>query len=182
MQKTSFLLIFLLAFAFTINAQNKYIGVKRCGMCHKKADQGEQLKIWEGSAHSKAFQTLQTKEADKIAADKGLKTKAAESPECLRCHVTGHGEDASLFDSKFNMEDGIQCESCHGAGSNYKSSKTMKDHAKAVAAGLTEYKTEADIEKQCKTCHNSESPTFKEKEFDFKAMWDKIKHPVPKKG
>jgi len=182
-QKFSYLLILLFAFAFTINAQNKYVGAKRCGMCHKKASQGEQLKIWEGSAHAKAFKTLQTKEADKIAADKGLKTKAAESPECLKCHVTGYGEDASLFESKFSMEDGVQCETCHGPGSKYKSMKTMKDHAKAVAAGLTEYKNDAAIEKKCKTCHNSESPTFDEKKgFDFKTMWSKIKHPIPAEG
>jgi hypothetical protein len=179
-QKTSYLIIFLLAFAFTLNAQNKYVGVKTCGMCHKKANQGEQLKIWEGSAHAKAFKTLQSAEADKIAAEKGLKTKAAESPKCLKCHVTGYGEDASLFDKKFSMEDGVQCEACHGPGSKYKSSKTMKDQAKAVAAGLIVFADDAAIKTKCETCHNDKSPTFKE--FDFKKMWDKIKHPVPKKG
>ena len=44
-----------------------------CGMCHKKADQGEQLKIWEESAHANAFKTFKSEEADKIAAEKGYK-------------------------------------------------------------------------------------------------------------
>ena len=56
----------------------------------------------------------------------------------------------------------------------------MEDHAKSVAAGMTEYANEAAIENQCKTCHNDESPTFKE--FNFKEMWAKIAHPVPAKG
>ena len=165
---------------FSISAQNQYVGVKSCGMCHKKAGQGEQLKIWKNSPHAKAFKTLQTPKADKIAAEKGFKTKAAATPECLKCHVTGYGEDTKMFKKKFNVEDGVQCESCHGAGSKYKSKKIMKDHAKSIANGLIEYKDEASIEKQCRTCHNEESPTFKE--FDFKKRWEKIKHPVPKKG
>jgi mono/diheme cytochrome c family protein len=144
-------------------------------MCHKKADQGEQLKIWEESAHSKAFETLKSEEATKIAGG-----KAYEKAECLSCHTTGHGSDAALFGSKFKVEDGVQCEACHGAGSEYKSKKIMEDHAKSVAAGMTEYADEAAIEAQCITCHNKKSPTFKG--FKFKEMWAKIAHPVPSKG
>jgi excinuclease UvrABC ATPase subunit len=167
--------IIFIAFSLTINAQNQFVGVKTCGMCHKKADQGEQLKIWEGSAHAKAFETLKSEEATKIAGG-----KAYEKAECLSCHVTGHDVDAALLGSKFNMEDGVQCETCHGAGSEYKSKKTMEDHAKSVAAGMKDYKDEAAIEAQCITCHNDKSPTHKE--FNFKKMWAKIAHPVPSKG
>lgn len=168
-------LAILIALSFTIVAQNKYVGAKSCGMCHKKAKDGEQFKIWKNSKHAKAYETLKTPEADKIAGG-----KAIENDECLSCHVTGHGEAAKLFKKKFKVEDGVQCESCHGAGSKYKSKKTMKDHAKAVAAGLTDFKDEATIEKLCRTCHNEKSPSFKG--FDFKKMWAKIKHPIPKKG
>jgi cytochrome c5 len=54
----------------------------------------------------------------------------------------------------------------------------MKDKAKAIASGLTEFKDDATIEKHCRTCHNEKSPT--KVEFNFKEMWGKIKHPVPK--
>ena len=171
-------LLLFVAFAFSINAQNKFVGVKTCGMCHKKAEKGDQLKIWEASSHAKAFKTLQSAEADKIAAEKGFKTKAAETAECLECHVSGHGVDASLLDAKFNMEDGVQCETCHGAGSEYKSMKTMKDKAAAVAAGMKEFKDEAAIQALCVTCHNEKSPTHKK--FDFATMWPKVKHNAPK--
>jgi len=176
----STLFIMLITLAFTVNAQAEFIGTKSCSMCHKKADQGEQLKIWEESAHAGAYKTLQTEAADKIAAEKGFKTKAVETEACLKCHATAYNADASLLGKNFKVEDGVQCETCHGAGSEYKSKKTMEDHAKSVAAGMTEYKDEAAIEAQCKTCHNSESPTFKA--FDFKEQWGKIAHPVPAKG
>ena len=178
----NFLSVFVIfiAFSLTINAQAQFIGAKSCGMCHKKADQGEQLKIWEESGHANAYKTLQSEEADKIAAKLGHETKAVETEACLKCHATGYNADASLLGKKFSVEDGVQCETCHGAGSEYKSKKTMEDHAKSVAAGMTEYADEAAIEAQCKTCHNEDSPTYKA--FDFKEKWPKIAHPVPSKG
>lgn len=174
------LVIIFVVFAFSTNAQNKFVGATTCGMCHKKATQGEQLKIWQGSSHANAFKTLQTEKADKIAAEKGFKTKAAETKECLVCHATAFDVDVSKLGKKFKIEDGVQCETCHGAGSKYKSKKTMQDHAKSVAAGMTEYKDDAAIKAQCETCHNDKSPTFKK--FDFEKQWEKIKHPVPAKG
>ena len=155
------------------------IGVKKCGMCHKKEASGNQLKIWKEGKHAKAYETLKTAEADKIATEKGFKTKAVETPECLTCHTTGHDLDAAMLGKKFKIEEGIQCETCHGAGSGYKSKKTMKDHAKSVANGMVEYKDEAAIKAQCLTCHNEKSPTYKD--FDFAKRWAEIKHPVPTK-
>ncbi len=156
-----------------------FVGVKKCGMCHKKDKIGNQLKIWKSSEHSKAYKTLQTAEADKIASEKGFKTKAAETPECLKCHTIGYNLDASMLGKKFKIEEGVQCESCHGAGSDYKKKKIMKDHAKAIAKGLEEYKDKAAIKAQCLTCHNNESPTYKD--FDFDKRWAEIAHPVPEK-
>lgn len=72
----------------------------------------------------------------------------------------------------------MQCEVCHGPGSDYKSLTVMKNKGRAVAAGLKEYKDKAAIEKQCRTCHNEKSPTAKE--FKFEERWAKIQHPVPK--
>jgi len=158
---------------------NTFIGTKKCGMCHKKDTAGKQLKIWQGSKHANAFKTLQSAEADKIATEKGFKTKAAETPECLACHATGHDLDAKMLGKSYKIDEGVQCESCHGAGSGYKSKKTMKDHAKSVAKGLVEYKDNKAIEAQCVTCHNDKSPTFKA--FEFDKRWAEIAHPAPKK-
>ena len=157
-------------------ASNKYIGVKACSMCHKADAKGNQFGVWQKSKHAEAFKTLNSEKSAAIAKEKGLKKPASESPECLDCH-TGK-VDIKMADKSFDPKDGVQCEACHGAGSAYKSMAVMKDKAKAVTAGLIEYKDEAAIEKYCKTCHNEKSPTFKE--FKFKEMWGKVKHPIKK--
>lgn len=174
---------FIFLFAVSVNnisAQkkaHKYIGVKKCSMCHKSKKIGDQYKIWKKTKHAQAYKTLQTKEADKIAADKGFKTKAVDTPECLECHAPTHSVKASLIGKKFKIEDGVQCETCHGPGSDYKSKKIMKDRDKAIANGLKMY-TDPGSE-LCANCHNKKSPTFKS--FDFKKYWAKIEHPIPKK-
>ena len=170
---TSIIAALLAVFTLPSFAQHKYVGVTMCSVCHKTEKQGKQFDIWKSSAHASAFKTLESPKADEIAKAKGLKTKAAEAPECLGCHVTGYGVDKSLT-AALKVEDGVQCEACHGPGSDYKSFPIMKDKAKAESAGLV---LAQDDPKLCATCHNSKSPTFKE--FKYKESWEKIKHPVP---
>ena len=151
-----------------------YEGAQVCGMCHKTEKQGQQLKIWSGSKHAQAYKALQSDKANEIAMKKFNK-KAVDAPECLKCHVSGYNVDKALVGAKFKMEDGVQCETCHGPGSAYKSMAVMKNKAESIKKGLVEHK---DVAKFCVTCHNSESPTFKG--FKYDEMWKKIAHSVPK--
>jgi hypothetical protein len=139
-------------------------------MCHQSEKKGNQYGVWQKSKHAEAMKTLSTDTANAIAKAKGLEKPAAESPECLQCHAIT--SDAKL------TPDGVQCESCHGAGSAYMKMAIMKDKEKAIAAGLIVFKDKAAIEKKCKTCHNEKSPT--KKTFKFEEMWAKIKHQIPK--
>lgn len=162
----------------TVAAQavdHKYIGAGACKMCHKS-----QFDVWAASPHAKAMETLKSEAAAKAATAKGVKVPASEAPECLKCHETGFGADAALLDAKFDKNMGVQCESCHGAGGDFKAIGSMKDHAKAVEAGLNPLSVaDGSAEKHCVKCHNSESPSFKG--FKFAEYWDKIKHPKPAK-
>jgi len=171
------ILMFALLLAFTGIAQNKYVGAKFCGACHKAKEKGEAYAIWEKSKHAKAFETLKSKEADDIAKKKGLTKPASESPECLKCHVTGGGA-ATNVEAGFKKEEGVTCEACHGAASGYKMIHNKADgKEKAKAAGLKlNDKTDA---KPCQKCHNDESPT--KKEFKMAEMWAKIEHKLPPK-
>ena len=168
-------LAFTAVTAFTFSGNNEYIGASQCKACHSNAKMGGlSYKTWESSAHAKAFKTLQSAAADKIAAEKGHKTKAAETKECLTCHVTGMDVAGAKFAKNFKNDEGVGCESCHGAGSTYKT-KHAKDLAGAKALGLETPKVaDGSAEKQCKTCHNEKSPTFKG--FKFKEMWPKVAH------
>ncbi|HEY3251709.1 MAG TPA: multiheme c-type cytochrome [Ignavibacteria bacterium] len=152
--------------------QYKYVGVNACtGACHKSDAQGRQFQIWEGSKHSQAYKNLQTPEADQIAKDKGFTTPAAETPQCVKCHVLGKDIDQSELADTFDKTQGVQCETCHGPGSEYKKLSIMKDRQKAVESGLIIHE---EGESFCTGCHNAESPTFKG--FSYDEYWAKIKH------
>ncbi|MBU1097399.1 MAG: cytochrome c family protein [Bacteroidetes bacterium] len=173
-------IILVLAFVVSTYGFNKkiddkkfgYIGSAKCGMCHKKDDDGAQLKIWEASAHAKAYKNFVAKDAAN-----------AKNESCLKCHATGAGSDPKLNDAKFSIEDGVQCEACHGAGSEYKSMKVMKDQKASIEAGLIVFADDKAIETQCLTCHDNKNKPEKHVKGDFKfeEMYKKIKHNKPAK-
>lgn len=159
-----------------ISQSIKFIGYKGC-ICHNKV----QIKVWKQSKHAKAFDTLGSEAAKKIGQEMGLETEPQHAPECLKCHVTAYGVDKSLLTRKFDIEDGVQCESCHGPGDMYKAKSVMEsisqetgEKKKKVAKlfGLI-----VPDEATCKTCHNEESPTFKG--FDYDHMFQIIAHNNP---
>jgi hypothetical protein len=149
-----------------------YVGIKTCGICHKKDDVGNQVGVWEKSPHAKAFATLGTAEAKEIGKKAGV-DDPQKSGKCLKCHSTAYNFTETQATEKIKLEDGVVCESCHGPGKKYMAKTTMEDRAKAIAAGMVYPATES-----CKLCHNAESPTFKG--FDEKASVAKIAHPDPK--
>jgi hypothetical protein len=168
-----------LAFACTVSlAQAKFTGVKMCGACHKQEKTGATYTKWEKSAHAGAYKTLLTEKANAIAKEKGLKKPAAESVECLECHVTGGGA-ATNVEKTFLKEEGVTCEACHGAASGYKTIHSKPENKeKSVAAGLG--KGNKEDAAACKKCHNEKSPTFKG--FTMAESWAKIAHNLPAKS
>jgi len=147
----------------------KYEGAASCKVCHSKAAMGgEEYLAWEKTSHAKAFKTLASEEAMKIAKDKGIEDPA-KAPECLKCHTVAHGVDKKFVGAKLTPEEGVSCEACHGPGEKYKNMKVMKSHDESVANGLV-----TPNETTCKACHNEESPTYKE--FKFEEAKKAIKH------
>lgn len=128
------------AMAWTAAAAADYIGAEKCKICHKV-----QFESWKGLGHATAFERLKPEEQAKA--------------ECLKCHATG-GNAAMP---------GVQCEACHGPGSDYKAMQVMKDRDKALAAGLV-----VPDEATCKSCH--EKAPHDVPAFDFGTMKDKGVH------
>jgi len=162
-------------FAQKSKAQRKFMGLKKCKICHKKPAQGEQYKKWLEGPHAKAYKTLAGEKALKIGKEKGIDNPQT-SEKCLKCHVTAFGVDAAFLGKKYDMKDGVGCESCHGAGGDYFKKKTMK----AIVNGEIEPSSKGltlPDEKVCTKCHNDESPSFKS--FNFKEAKEKIEHPIP---
>lgn len=150
------------------------VGAPKCKGCHK-AKTGDQWKIWTESAHARAFETLASEQAAGIAAELGIGDPQQE-PACLKCHTTraSLGETVPLSESgSYADSEGVGCEACHGPGSEYKAKQVMTDPQAARAAGMLMRKTA----EACGACHNPESPTFVD--FDFDLRWAQIAHPVP---
>ena len=168
--KKTLLALLIIIFALPMLAQNKYVGVNTCA-CHNMEKQGKQVDIWKKTKHAEAFNTLKSEKAATIAKGKGITVAASEAKECLDCHTTGYGDPQ---EKSFDMTKGVQCEACHGPASAYKPIHNKKEnHDKAIAAGL-----KMVDEKVCKTCHVAKMHPVKD--FDFKKMYDEIKHPLPK--
>ncbi len=175
LRNISGVMLIVVLVAFSAKADNKYTGSKFCGACHKSGKGGTAYAVWEKSAHAKAYQTLLGDEAKKFAKERGIKVAPNEAPECLKCHVTGGGV-AKNVEATFKKEEGLGCETCHGAASAFKIAHSKGDRAKNKELGMI---IPAKDEKLCITCHNSESPTFKG--FKFNEMWAKIEHGLPPK-
>ncbi len=179
MKTISMIAVFCFVLVTGIQAQDKveatFGGVASCKACHLTKKSGAQYKLWKAGPHAKAFETLKTAAAKEVGAKLGV-TDPATSDKCLKCHVTAHGVDAKLKGKKFTSEEGVGCESCHGAGSKYKGRKVMK----AITAGTTDGATLGLVtptEKTCAGCHNEENPTHKP--FKFEEQVAKIAHPIP---
>ncbi len=149
---------------------NGFEGVTRCKMCHKGVKKGEQFEIWQKSKHAEAYTVLASAEGLARAAD------AVTNAECLSCHVTGAGADASLLGKKYKLEDGVGCESCHGGGKKYYKSKTMK----GITAGTIEAASVGLVtptEETCKKCHNDSA--HEQEAFVYADRLKTIAHPKP---
>jgi hypothetical protein len=101
-----------------------YIGAERCKLCHRAV-----FESWARTAHAGATDALS-------------RTAAPGDERCLSCHATARPEF-----------EGVQCESCHGPGSDYSAPEVMIDPDKAEMAGLIRPSLSV-----CERCHENDEP------------------------
>lgn len=117
----------------------RFLGQSECKKCHAEA-----WRAVERSGHMRALATLQRQ---------GM----GEEPECLVCHTTGY-----LYHNGFDLEPprnvfaNVQCEACHGYGTEHRRGADWAAQARAV----------------CTTCHDQKNSP----QFDFATYWAKIRH------
>lgn len=150
---------------------HKYAGIKKCKMCHKGEKNGMIFEKWQESSHAKSYAVLGEDAAKEVYTKLGKSGNPQDDPECLKCHVTGFGEDSTVT-ANLIITDGITCETCHGAGGDYWKKTVMENREQSIAAGMIEAPKE-----QCLKCHNEESPTYKE--FNLEERWARISHSRP---
>jgi len=140
-----------------------YVGVATCGgtTCHgrSRADgavvRQDEIQLWQdpataAGAHSRAWAVLREERSQAIARRLGI-GDASSAPMCLGCHATPAGRRGT----RFQTSDGVGCESCHGAASewlpiHYAVGGT---HANNVARGLVPLENAALRASRCLDCH-----------------------------
>jgi hypothetical protein len=124
------------------NGNAGYVTSAACSQCHTA-----QYMKWTNSAHAHATDPLPP--------------RAAEFElSCLECHATGYKPAIANGTPAFVGFHSVQCEQCHGPGSNH------------VAKPAKGYGRVADMKAACAACHNSEASPG----FNLQVAWEKIKH------
>lgn len=146
-------------------AQGMVQGVASCAgtACHGRAEgdgkvvRQDELMRWQepsspAGAHSRAFSVLSGVRARQIAASLGL-GEASRAPACLGCHATSAPDGRR--GARFQLSDGIGCESCHGAASGWIASHytVPATHASNLAQGLTRLEDPRVRAGICLDCH-----------------------------
>ena len=169
------------------HAEHAFVGLKKCETCHGKELIGDQVAAWRKDPHAHAYATLLEDRSRAIATAHGVAKPPAEAPECLACHATAFGVDAKSLAFPLAASDGVQCESCHGPGKDFRQKKIMSDRDQAAAKGLWDPGKDPAV---CTACHNPSSPTWDAKRFalpngktaafDFEVAKAAHTHPIPK--
>lgn len=142
---------------------DKFMGTGSCSSsnCHGNVNpikgaevlQNEYYTWSKHDRHSKAYANLLTPDAQRMAALLNLGDPTRE-PLCLKCHAT-YVPDKARQGAKFNIEDGVSCESCHGASERWLSSHTEGNatHASNIENGLRDLVPLDKRATLCLSCH-----------------------------
>src|SRR5271157_4657992 len=154
-----------------------YVGACVCATCHEGRQQGDQLSRWLLSKHSQAYAVLARPESKQIAELSGIPLEPQRSTMCLGCHSTGTFAEATEKDDTFFAEDGVQCEMCHGPGSEHAEAQASKNATAIKQAQLPKLTIH-----ECLGCHKekgSHTAVLKRPPIDMDKAWDSIAHPMP---
>lgn len=140
-------------------------GVASCGgtTCHGRSQASgavvrqNELLTWQdpssqAGAHSRAYKVLLAPRARAIAARLGI-GPAERAAECLGCHADP--APPALRGPRFDISDGVGCESCHGGSRNWLASHIAvgATHAGNVAKGMTALDNPKVRAGVCLDCH-----------------------------
>jgi hypothetical protein len=151
--------------AATASGNATFEGVASCAgsTCHGRAEgngavvRQDEIATWQepsspSGAHSRAWAVLAGRRGQQITKTLGL-GDATQAKECLGCHATY--VPVSQRGARFQLSDGVGCESCHGAAEGWLSTHYARPatHASNVADGLTPLEDPQVRANVCLDCH-----------------------------
>lgn len=137
-------------------------GVASCAstVCHGRVNADDEATVWlneyrvwlRQDYHSRAYRTLMTEQSQAIAAKLGL--PAAHTADlCLDCHADN--VPAERRGERFQIDDGVGCEACHGGAGDWLEShaESGTSHADNIAKGLYPTDQPQARAELCLSCH-----------------------------
>lgn len=140
-----------------------YVGVASCvnGGCHGSTRpmktspvlQNEYYTWLNADRHAQAYNVLFDDRSARIVRNMHLQKRAYEERICLDCHSTN--VPAEAISGRIDLEDGVQCEACHGPSAGWRDEHARSDwtHAKSVARGMVDLRDVPTRASLCLSCH-----------------------------
>lgn len=140
-----------------------YEGVASCvnSGCHGSTQplnashilQNEYYTWLNSDRHAQAYNVLFNERSARVVRNMRLRGKAYQETICLDCHTTN--VPARVVSGKVDVEDGVQCEACHGPASGWRAEHTQAGwtHEQSVARGMTDLRNIAVRASGCLSCH-----------------------------
>lgn len=141
----------------------KYVGVASCANagCHGSTQalnttavlQNEYFTWLNNDRHAGAYNVLFNERSARIAKNMRLRKRAYEEAVCLDCHTTNI--PATLVTGAVDLEDGVQCEVCHGPASGWRNEHTEEGwtHEQSIARGMIDLRSINARGTVCSGCH-----------------------------
>ncbi len=154
-----------------------YVGADVCRSCHVDA-----WNVWLGTGHARSWVFLRTAAADSIAARiaGGPVREPAQSRRCLTCHGTAADVAPVVRTTGLALQDGVQCEACHGPGSMHVQHGLILGGDKLEASRM-----KIPDEQGCRVCHKADRPSHEwmgRPAFDFARAQARIAHPTSRQA
>ena len=113
-----------------VDSPLKFTGAGSCNQAkchgHKSKPRANEYTTWiKAEVHSAGYSVLYEEDSQKIAKDYGLKEKPEKSQECTVCHTLSIEDKPDLKGEKYDINEGVTCELCHGPAEQY-----LEPHAK----------------------------------------------------
>jgi hypothetical protein len=129
--------------------------------CHGGAgEKRSQYITWsQKDFHTKAFAVLLNARSERIAEGLGIPAAQA-SARCTACHSPFQSVAPSRLQQTAHPDEGVSCESCHGAASGWLRGHTRLDwtYNTRVAAGMRDLRNLYARANACVACHQNLAP------------------------